>query len=279
VYLHGGQGEGTLGSIARVQAMFAEHRRTRDIVTFDQRAAGLTACNLLCVDSLSENADLVTTLPPEDSTGPDAAIVALTEACVAELEAEGVNLSLYNTVMNARDVRAVVEGLGYDAYNIYGISYGTRLALEVMRTIPDGMRRVVLDSVAPMNVRLYDELIGPHQDAIDALVQQCAEDPDCAEAYPDFGQQISEVAADLRENPIPGSRGSLTVTEDLFLPLFQGRNRAATFADVTDYLPRITAELADGRPPHSITTSLRRMPVTSRPCAASSTSPSPPTCR
>jgi pimeloyl-ACP methyl ester carboxylesterase len=164
---------------------------------------------------------------------------------VSELEAEGVDLSLYNTVMNARDVPAVVQGLGYNEYNIYGISYGTRLALEVMRTIPEGVRSVVLDSVVPMNVRLYDELLGPHQDAIDALVQQCAEDPDCAEAYPDFGQQVADVAADLRDNPIPGGRGSLTVTEDLFLPLFQGRNLAATFADVTDYLPRITAELAE----------------------------------
>jgi pimeloyl-ACP methyl ester carboxylesterase len=245
VYLHGGPGEGTLGSIARVQAMFAEHRRTRDIVTFDQRAAGLTARNLLCVESLSENAELVAAQPAEDSTGPDEAIVALTAACVSELEGEGVDLSFYNTVMNARDVRAVVEGLGYDDYNIYGISYGTRLALEVMRTIPEGVRSVVLDSVVPMNVRLYDELLGQHQDAIDALVQQCAEDPDCAEAYPDFGTQIAEVAADLRDNPIPRGRGSLTVTEDLFLPLFQGRNLAATFVDVTNYPPRITAELAE----------------------------------
>jgi pimeloyl-ACP methyl ester carboxylesterase len=70
VYLHGGPGEGTLGSIARVQAMFAEHRRTRDIVTFDQRAAGLTARYLLCVESLSENADLVAAHPPKTERVP-----------------------------------------------------------------------------------------------------------------------------------------------------------------------------------------------------------------
>jgi pimeloyl-ACP methyl ester carboxylesterase len=90
VYLHGGPGEGTLGSLPRVAGMFAEHRRTRDIVTFDQRSAGLTARNLRCVDSMSENAELVGVLPEPDSTGPDAAIVALTAACVAELEGRGV---------------------------------------------------------------------------------------------------------------------------------------------------------------------------------------------
>ena len=244
VYLHGGPGEGTLETLPRVIGMFAEHRRTRDIVTFDQRSAGLTARNLRCVSSLSENAELVGVLPDPDSTGPDEAIVALTSACVAELEDRGVDLSLYNTVMNAHDVRAVVQGLGYDDYNIYGISYGTRLALEVMRTNPEGVRSVTLDSVAPATVRLYDELLGPHQDMLDAIVAQCADDPDCAEAYPDFGGQISQVVADLRESPIPGGRGTVAVTADLYLPLLQGRNLAGLFGDVTEYLPRITSELA-----------------------------------
>lgn len=246
VYLHGGPGEGTLSSLTRVSAMFNEHRRTRDIITFDQRAAGLTARNLRCVDSLSDNADLIAAEPVAISAGPNEAIVALTHACVAELQASGVNLSAYNTVMNARDVRAVVQGLGYDAYNIYGISYGTRLALEVMRTIPEGVRSVTLDSVAPTTIRLYDELLGPHQDALDALVEQCASDAECAEAYPDFGDQISQVVADLRENPIPGGRGTLDVTADLFMPLLQGRNLAGSFGGISDYLPRITAELAAG---------------------------------
>ncbi len=244
VYLHGGPGEGTLASLTRVAGMFAEHRRTRDIVSFDQRASGLTARNLRCVDSLSQNAELVGTLPETDSTGPDEAIVALTAACVAELEERGVDLSLYNTVMNARDVRAVVQGLGYEDYNIYGISYGTRLALEVMRTDPEGLRSVTLDSVAPSTVRLYDELLGPHQDMLDAIVGQCADNPDCAEAYPDFGEQISQVVADLRQNPISGGRGTVEVTADLYVPLLQGRNLAGLFGDVTAYLPRITSELA-----------------------------------
>jgi pimeloyl-ACP methyl ester carboxylesterase len=147
--------------------------------------------------------------------------------------------------MNAHDVRAVVQGLGYDAYNIYGISYGTRLALEVMRTDPTGVRSVTLDSVAPTTVRLYDELLGPHQDMLDAIVSQCADDPGCATAYPNFGEQINQVVADLRANPIPGGRGTVEVTAELYMPLLQGRNLAGLFGDVTEYLPRITAELSE----------------------------------
>ncbi len=44
------------------------------------------------------------------------------QACVAELEKQGVPLPLYNTTQNARDLPLLVRGLGYSDYNIYGIS-------------------------------------------------------------------------------------------------------------------------------------------------------------
>jgi len=62
----------------------------------------------------------------------------LMKACVAELEKQGVPLALYNTTENARDLPPIVKALGYNDYNIYGISYGTKLALEVMRSAPQG---------------------------------------------------------------------------------------------------------------------------------------------
>lgn len=246
VYLHGGPGAGTLSSLTLVEMLFDEHRRTRDIVTFDQRAAGLTARGLRCVESLSDSAGLLLADPDPDAdpNGPDMATVNLTQACVDEFEADGVNLAAYNTIMNAHDVRAVVQGLGYDSYNIYGISYGTRLALEVMRTVPDGVRSVVLDSVAPSTVRVYDALYGPHQDTLDAIVAQCAEDAGCAAAFPDFRQQIIDVAAALRTDPIPAGRGPVDVTEDFYLSLFLSRNTPRALPGITAYLPRITAELA-----------------------------------
>jgi hypothetical protein len=67
--------------------------------------------------------------------------------CTAELKEEGRDLSAYNTVQNARDVQAIMQTPGYPEYNIYGVSYDTKLALEVMRSAPEGLRSVVIDSV------------------------------------------------------------------------------------------------------------------------------------
>ena len=51
-------------------------------------------------------------------------------------------------------------------YNIYGISYGTKLALETMRGAPEGIRSVVIDGVAPSWLRLYD-IAGPQAQRTD----------------------------------------------------------------------------------------------------------------
>ncbi len=46
-----------------------------------------------------------------------------------------------------------MEALGYPTYNLFGISYGTRLALVMMRDHPGaGIRSVVLDSSFPPEI-------------------------------------------------------------------------------------------------------------------------------
>jgi pimeloyl-ACP methyl ester carboxylesterase len=55
---------------------------------------------------------------------------------------------------------------GYGDYDIYGISYGTKLALEVMRSAPEGVRSVVIDGVFPPNARAYDTNILPVQEGL-----------------------------------------------------------------------------------------------------------------
>ena len=43
--------------------------------------------------------------------------------------------------------RVLRQALGYDQINLYGISYGTRLALTAERDAPRALRSVVIDSV------------------------------------------------------------------------------------------------------------------------------------
>ncbi|WP_170579867.1 alpha/beta fold hydrolase [Ruegeria arenilitoris] len=246
VYLHGGPGGGTLQMLGPVaEILYANHRQTRDIVTFDQRAAALSGSTVTCHQNTAEN--LVKLVGVAAQKLPRETLNALVAPCVDEILASGVNLRAYNTENNARDVRALTQALGYPSYNIYGISYGTKLALEVLRTEPDGVRSVVLDGVAPLQVRLYDDLVGPYARTIDVLIEQCRGDADCSKAYPDLKASIDAAFLRLAENPIPAARGQEEIGFlQLFDLVFKQRNNWRIRKTITPYLPRIFTELAEG---------------------------------
>lgn len=122
------------------------------------------------------------------------------------------------------------------------MSYGKKLALEVMRTAPEGVRSVVIDSVAPPNARFYDTNILPVQEGVQAVVDQCAADPACAAAFPDLGATINRVAEKLQANPIPAARGRPTVTLQTMIALFEDRNGATALRNATAWIPLILTE-------------------------------------
>ena len=85
--------------------------------------------------------------------------------CGEYFRANDVDLSKYDSVANARDAIGLLQALDYPAYNIYGISYGTRLATVVMRLYeesPDAaalpsIRSVVIDGVMPTTINQAGE--------------------------------------------------------------------------------------------------------------------------
>lgn len=248
VYLHGGPAGGTLQIMDSVAGrMFPKHRQTRDIVTFDQRASKLSFGSVECSASIAENAlDLARSerANPDDTT----VVTQLLADCVAEIRASGADLPAYNTENNARDVRALMSALGYPEYNIYGISYGTRLSLEVMRTAPEGVRSVVIDGVAGPDIPIFDKFLTPYVDVADRLVDQCAADPGCAAAWPDLRATINAAFDRVGNDPIPAGRGAGEIGPlELYTLTFGERNKWRTPHDITRFLPRIFGELAEGR--------------------------------
>ncbi len=247
LYLHGGPGSGTLSILGPLaDILFSSHRATRDIVTFDQRAAALSARSVSCQQDMADH--IVELVGVEKNELPPTTLSDMVAPCVAEIVASGADLPAYNTENNARDVRALMTALGYPEYNLYGISYGTRLALEVLRTAPEGVRATVLDGVAPSNVRLYDDFVGPYAATIEALTDQCASDAACAEAYPDLETTIKAAFRHVSENPIPATRGLPAIDWNMLSTVtFSARNSWRERLTITPYLPRIFSELAVGK--------------------------------
>lgn len=177
---------------------------TRDLITFDQRGTGDSIPSLRCpeysdllVDSFTESA----------GTGQVGANIGEKRneallACRARWAEEGVDLTAYHTAQNAADVDLLRRALGYDKVNLWGISYGTQLALSVMRNHPDGVRSAVLEAVVPPQVNLFTSTSAALDRALNELFKTCAADRACNRAYPKLGQKFYEMADKLAQKPV-----------------------------------------------------------------------------
>lgn len=262
VFLAGGPGTSPLTNIEGYAAVFDPLRGARDIVIFDQRGARLSSplrCEeysaVLGVDlppEVTEAAGVPPAGPPSDAADLDADALlqaaraqfgAAAEACVADATKQGADLSQYNSISNANDVVALVKALGYDAYNLYSISYGTRLALEVMRSHPEsGLRSVVLDSTYPPEIPSYEQFpLEPHEVVIQ-LFADCQRDANCAAAYPDLQNRFVALLAQLRQQSIVTGDGE-TISDRELVAVMQtlGGNIQAV-----PYVPAMIAELERG---------------------------------
>src|SRR5579875_1167046 len=150
VFLQGGPGGSIvsdLGSTVTKKNRVTDYPADRDLVLLDQRGTGLSQPSLACKETtaldyrtLDQNLSLQRQVTLE---------VQATQQCRNRLAAAGIDLNAYTTVADAADVADLRVALGYPSLNLYAVSYGTRLALTVMRTHPQGIRSVVLDSVEP----------------------------------------------------------------------------------------------------------------------------------
>ncbi|MEL6892302.1 MAG: alpha/beta fold hydrolase [Actinomycetota bacterium] len=69
--------------------------------------------------------------------------------CAARASADGIDLDHFDTAAIADDIELVRQALGVDEWNLVGVSYGTTVAMEVMRRHPDSVRTSILDSAYP----------------------------------------------------------------------------------------------------------------------------------
>ncbi len=180
--------------------MSAPFRRTRDFILFDQRGIGLSRPSLDCVE-FHELHDALPILMAWDYP-LERREVRAAEQCYERLALEeGIDLNQFDTRASADDVADIVRVLGYEEVNLWGISYGSRLALEVMRRHPGIVRASVIDGVYP---GLIDEEIGFASSVAGAfsnLFEDCEADRQCSRLVPDMASYFSALITELNEEP------------------------------------------------------------------------------
>lgn len=202
VYLEGGPGGHALEALEfSFDDRFASFLKRRDLIVFDQRGVGFSTPSLACPEIRALDIELLDdVLEPEEYTLRE---IGALEACRDRLVAGGVDLTQYNSKTNAQDVADLRVALGIDEWNLYGISYGTRLALTVMRDDPTGVRSVILDSTVPLQTDLVSSIPASADRAFDAFFASCGASPNCAATFPNLEETFFALEAALNAQAAP----------------------------------------------------------------------------
>ena len=251
IYLHGGPGSSELsGLTGELRERFSTLRLRRDVVVFDQRGTGFSPGETDCSPTYASGYDAALEHAQGESGDMDAD--ALKEAynilqadCTAALNENGVDLTHYNTINNARDVATLAAALGYDTFNLYGLSYGTKLGQEVIRQNPPGLRSVILDSVVTPSIKAYERMPEAYDTSFLNIYEMCLADDACAKAYPDLIERLNALFEQVDQEPIVLEDGGAITSKALATMLSNSANMPRGVWQLP-YFPRLIHELEQG---------------------------------
>ena len=170
----------------------------RDIIVIDQRGTGLSNPPLYCREALFRLDDI---LQSHHADYAELVLEILTD-CHQRLAAKGVQFDTFHSENIARDVVNVLLSLGYEQWNLVGVSYGSRLALTMMRDHPQYLRSVILDSVYPPQADIYLDAYFNGERALTALFSACETSVECSARYPDLEALFYQLYHQLNQAPL-----------------------------------------------------------------------------
>jgi pimeloyl-ACP methyl ester carboxylesterase len=260
VALVGGPGQGAAELASALASRYAGFRDRRDLVFIDQRGTG---------GSNGLGCPAPTTTRERMGRIFDVERLA---SCRSDL-ARRADLTKYTTTAAADDYPLAFDQLGYQTVNLIGISYGSRMGLEIARRHPTRARTLTIEGIVPTNFDWPTHGATDAESALNTLIDDCAADRACASAYPRFLQDVEAAFARVRgasvtatvRDPLTGAiervpfgvtdlayatRGILYGADALSLPLWFSRAASGDFdAFAQAYVTRaraLDAEIARG---------------------------------
>ena len=188
VPIAGGPGQSTIEFYAGYASAFEAVRRTRDIVLVDQRGTGESALMQCEVDE-----------EVLEGKFSRAQTIEVTRDCLGQLPHDP---RFFTTSVAVTDLEALRTALGYARFNLYGISYGSRVAQHFLRRYPEATRTVILDGVAAPQVALGPGVAVEAQRALDAIFDRCGESEACSARFPALSENFASLRDSLADSPV-----------------------------------------------------------------------------
>lgn len=195
VLIHGGPGYGIVDAwwyMARQS--FAQ---AAPVVLFDHRGVGFSTPKL-CENQFGDSPEL-------DQLSPVASRQhALDELaiCLDELQDQGADLASYGTDATVRDMESIRTALKIDSWNLYGISYGTTVALAYLKAHPQHVRAAIADSLYPPEMPGFTSATPDFLRALNKLNDICASQPRCAKRFGNLVMTFERALSSLEIKPL-----------------------------------------------------------------------------
>ena len=193
-------------------ASFVDHRLRdgHEVIILDQRGTGRSVPSLACPE-VSDESIAQLGKDPRAKASRDA-LVNAARACRKRLVKAKVDLGAYNTRENAADVADLRRALHIAEWDLVGNSYGSRLALTVLRDHPQGVRAVAGSGVYPPNENSFTDIATATADAFDVLFA----------AHPGLRATFVALVRRLEREPVRAT--AATATGQRVPVLFDGDN-------------------------------------------------------
>lgn len=153
IYVQGGPGAPTLRALPELVPLLRQLKPGADLIVMDARGTGFSGA-LTCPE-----ARRLYPLAPTEAANE--VFINAIATCQARWTALGVDFRAYTISALADDWLALREALAIPVWDGVAVSYGTRVALDMLRRADSGLRRLVLDSVVPPDKSLRLNAI-PH---------------------------------------------------------------------------------------------------------------------
>ncbi|NHF60366.1 alpha/beta hydrolase [Flavobacteriaceae bacterium TP-CH-4] len=196
LFLAGGPGAPTLF----MEEYWKNHllRNDRDIVLMDQRGTG--ASEAICIDMGKAIFAIV-----RQDLGPKEELLALDSIfnlCKKVVNQKGVDMAGYTSQENAADFEDLRKELGYEQWNLFGASYGSRLGLTIMRDFPNSVRSSIFVGVFAPESQLSGETIIDFEKSLFEVLRRCEQNEKCNSRYPHLKNRLLTLLKKLRSEPL-----------------------------------------------------------------------------
>ena len=240
--LHGGPG-GDGGTRVPWGEMQFPLVRSRDVVIFDNRGVGGSEPSV-CPDLVAQATPAFQKPTRREwEEGYRGAV----RTCIAQLDAQGIDRTAFGADVNAADAVDIRRALKIERWDIYGVSYGTFVAQELLRIDSPATRSASLISGSPHGPMPMADRPLARQKFLQDVFTTCGAQPACQRTFPTLEADFYSLYKEFSTTPVTVN---LPGTPPVQITMDGDRFMAEIFRELTPprirRLPRLIHELRRG---------------------------------